>query len=177
MKIICISGTACAGKDFTANALNDLFEKDNHRVLITHYADLLKYICKTFFDWNGKKDVEGRSLLQFIGTDTIRNINPDYWIEFIVGILDMFPNEFDYVLIPDCRFPNEINIMKEKYDCIALRVNRPNFDNGLTDDQKNHISETALDDFKFDYVLNNSGDESYINEITKFIDFINEGVV
>ena len=175
MKVICISGKAQNGKDFTANALKEKIEEhDNCNVLITHYADLLKYICKTFFGWNGKKDAEGRSILQFVGSDVIRKNNPDYWVDFIVDILDMFPSEFDYVLIPDCRFPNEIEVMKEKFDCIAVRVNRPDYDNGLTDEQKNHISETALDDFKFDYELINTGDISYLEEIDKFINYINE---
>ena len=175
MKVICISGKAQNGKDFTANALKEKIEEhDNCNVLITHYADLLKYICKTFFGWNGKKDAEGRSILQFVGSDVIRKNNPDYWVDFIVDILDMFPSEFDYVLIPDCRFPNEIEVMKEKFDCIAVRVNRPDYDNGLTDEQKNHISETALDDFKFDYELIYTGDISYLEEIDKFINYINE---
>lgn len=175
MKVVCISGKAQNGKDFTANALKEkIVERENCNVLITHYADLLKYICKTFFGWNGKKDAEGRSILQFVGTDVIRKENPNYWVDFIVDILGMFPSEFDYVLIPDCRFPNEIEIMKEKFDCIAVRVNRPDYDNGLSDDQKNHISETALDSFKFDYELINTGDTSYFEEIDKFINYMNE---
>ena len=102
------------GKDFIAKEIKSQLEQNGNKVLITHFADLLKYICKSFFDWNGKKDDEGRTLLQYVGTDIIRENNPNYWVKFLVGILEMFYNEWDYVLIPDCRFPNEVDIFKEK---------------------------------------------------------------
>ena len=60
-KVVCISGHARSGKDTVAKILHDQLVKDNTEVLITHYADLLKYICKTFFNWNGKKDEQGRT--------------------------------------------------------------------------------------------------------------------
>lgn len=41
--------TGNCGKDYTANILKRLMEEDNKKVLICHYADLLKYICKTYF--------------------------------------------------------------------------------------------------------------------------------
>ena len=55
MKIICISGKAGHGKDYTANLLKEELEARGYSVLITHNADLLKYICKTFLGWNGEK--------------------------------------------------------------------------------------------------------------------------
>ena len=56
-----------------------------YSTLIVHYADLLKYMCKTFFGWNGEKDEFGRSLLQRVGTDCIRNVEPDYWVDFVIS--------------------------------------------------------------------------------------------
>ena len=106
MKIITISAKAKNGKDFCASLIKQKLESRGNKVLIAHYADLLKYICKTFFGWDGKKNQEGRTLLQYVGTDVIRQKNPDYWVNFIVSILNLFPNEWDYVLIPDTRFPN-----------------------------------------------------------------------
>lgn len=51
MKVITISGKAQNGKDTTAGLLKAALEADGYKVLITHYADLLKYICKQFFGW------------------------------------------------------------------------------------------------------------------------------
>ena len=140
MKIITISGHAQNGKDFCANLIKQKLESRGNKVLITHYADLLKYICKTFFNWDGRKNTEGRTLLQYVGTDVIRKKNPDYWVNFIIGIFNLFPDEWDYVLIPDTRFPNENNLMKEYFDVTTVRVTRPNYDNGLTEEQQNHES-------------------------------------
>lgn len=158
MKVITISGKAQNGKDTTAGLLKSTLEADGHRVLIAHYADLLKYICKQFFGWNGQKDEAGRHILQYVGTDIIRQKYPDFWVEFVTSMLELFPNEWDYVLIPDCRFPNEINYLKENgLDVVHLRVVRSNFKSPLTPEQQAHPSETALDNVKPDYYIANNG--------------------
>lgn len=173
MKIITISAKAQHGKDYTANLIKERLESNGSKVLIAHYGDLLKYICKTFFGWNGEKDDFGRTLLQHVGTDIIRKQNPDYWVEFIVSILKLFPNEWDYVIIPDTRFPNENNNLKEQgFEVTTVRVVRPNFDSGLTEEQKKHESEIALDNFHFDYLLVNNGDETICKEIDKFLEYL-----
>lgn len=166
MKIVCISGKAQHGKDTTAALMKEELEKTGARVLIAHYADLLKYICRQFFGWNGKKDEAGRQLLQYVGTDVVRKQAPNYWVDFLIGILKLFDGDWDYVLIPDCRFPNEIEAMRENgFDTTALRVVRDNFDNGLTNAQKNHPSETALDDYRFDVVVPNNGSVEHLREL------------
>jgi hypothetical protein len=157
MKVICISAKAQHGKDTSALILKDKYEAEGKRVLITHYADLLKYICKTFFNWNGEKDEEGRSLLQKVGTDIVGAKEPDFWVNFIISILKFFDNTWDIVIIPDCRYVNEIEGMKKHFDTVVLRVVRPNFDNGLSEAQKQHPSEVSLDDFTFDAVIQNTG--------------------
>ena len=68
MKIINISGKAMAGKDTCALILKEKLESKNKKVLITHFADLVKYVSKQFFNWNGIKDEQGRTILQRIGT-------------------------------------------------------------------------------------------------------------
>lgn len=160
MKVICISAKAQHGKDTTANLLKIFMEHDGYKVRIIHYADLLKFICKTYFDWNGEKDEEGRSLLQRVGTDTIRTKEPEYWVDFVAGMLKLFSDEWDFVIIPDCRFPNEVNVMKANFDTLHLRIFRKNFKSPLSIEQQNHISETALDNLEPDYSIHNHSDLS-----------------
>ena len=170
MQIITISGKAESGKDTTAAILKTELEALGYSVLIAHYADLLKYICKQFFGWNGEKDKEGRTLLQIVGTEGIRSKEPDYWVDFIKQILGFFPNEWDFVLIPDTRFPNEIDGMKATFQTVSVKIVRPNYENSLTEEQRNHKSETALDDYVFDYTITNPGDISGLNtQIKQFI--------
>lgn len=159
MKVIAVSGRARHGKDTVANILQKQLEEDGHRVFITHYADLLKYICTTFFKWNGEKDEAGRTLLQYVGTDVVRKNNPDYWVDFVADILNYFEDQWDYVVIPDTRFPNEFNRLKERgLDAVHLRVVRPDFISPLTKEQQAHPSETALDDVKPDFYIVNDSD-------------------
>ena len=159
IKVICISGKAQHGKDTTANFMKDYLEEHGKRVLIAHFGDLLKYICTYFFDWDGHKDERGRTLLQYVGTDVIRNEKPDYWVDFISSVISLFKSEWDYVLLPDCRFPNEYEKLKAAgLDTTLLRVERPNFQSPLSTEQQQHLSETALDCYKSDlYIVNYKG--------------------
>ena len=190
MKVITISGKAGHGKDFTANAIAGILREQNETVLILHYADLLKFICTNLFGWNGEKDESGRRLLQHVGTNIVREKKPDFWVNYILDILELFGDEWDFVIIPDARFPNEIddlinasrrgkrrkqsyesyydkeaNDVHPLYSVTSIRVIRPDFDNKLTDDAKQHISEHALDGYKFDYTLFNSGKGDYVDNI------------
>lgn len=110
MKVFAISGHAQNGKDTVAGMMANKLTENGNRVLVAHYADLLKYICRTYFGWNGEKDERGRHILQYVGTDVVRQKAPDFWVDFIVSILTLFDSTWDYVIIPDSRFPNEVNV-------------------------------------------------------------------
>jgi tagatose-1,6-bisphosphate aldolase len=157
LKVCCISAKARHGKDTAAEILKEHLEQLGKKVLITHYADLVKFVCTNYFDWDGEKNAEGRSLLQEVGTDRVGSVYPSFWVDFIVSILKVFKDKWDYVLIPDCRYPIEAARMKEHYNTKVLRVERPGFDNGLTSEQKQHPSETVMDDYQFDAIVYNDG--------------------
>lgn len=157
MKVVVISGKAQSGKDTTAEFMNAALNSKGYRVIITHYADLLKYICSSFLGWDGNKDEYGRSLLQRVGTE-MRNGDENYWVNFIIKILYAFENMWDYVIIPDTRYPNEIDSLIDfGFEVIHIRIERPGFDNGLSESQKLHISETALDGRSANITVVNDG--------------------
>lgn len=156
--VVVISGHARHGKDTVAAYMEEFFRESGKKVLVTHYADLLKYICRQIFGWNGEKDENGRQLLQFVGTDIVRRKQPDFWVSFLCEVLSLFGYMWDYVIIPDARFPNEIDVLKERgYEVTHIRIERPSFDSGLTEEQKNHPSETALDAYGADVTIRNDG--------------------
>jgi hypothetical protein len=171
MKVLCISAKAQHGKDTAASIIKDYLEAKDKKVLITHYADLVKFVCTNFFNWDGQKDEKGRTLLQYVGTDIISSQQPTYWVDFIISILKFFEKEWDYVLIPDCRYPVEAARMIETFDTKVLRVERPNFDNGLTLKQKWHPSEISMDDYNFDDIIYNDSDlENFKEQLIRFTD-------
>lgn len=171
MKVICISGKAQSGKDTAASLIRDILYGYGQRVLITHYADLLKFMCEKFFHWNGVKDEHGRQILQYVGTDVVRKQKPDFWVDFIASVLELFPDEWDYVLIPDTRFPNEItNLKNAGYSVCHLHITRPGMSDGLTAAQHNHVSEHALDGVEADYSVANTGNTAdFATELMKFL--------
>jgi molybdopterin-guanine dinucleotide biosynthesis protein len=158
LKIIPISGKSGSGKDTVAAIMANCLRADGQRVLVTHYADAVKFVCTQFFDWNGEKDEYGRRLLQTVGTDVVRAKDPDFWVRFLSEIFAMFQDRWDVILIPDCRFPNEIGYLRKRgYDVTHLHVVRPNNPNALTGNTAAHISEAALDAICPDAYLINNG--------------------
>ena len=170
--ILC-SGRARHGKDTSAEIIKDNLEARGYRVLITHYADLLKFICKNFFGWNGEKDEAGRTLLQQVGTNCIREQDPDYWVDFVANLIRMFPDRYDFVIIPDTRFPNEIDrIADAGFPVTHVRIIRTDFESQLTEEQKNHPSETALDNTAPDFVIKNTTMSALRDQLRQFCDTI-----
>lgn len=171
MKVLCISAKAQHGKDTAAGLIKEYLESKDKKVLITHYADLVKFVCTKFFDWDGQKDEKGRTLLQYVGTDVISSQQPSYWVDFVISILKFFENKWDYVLIPDCRYPIEASKMSDSFYTTLLRVERPNFESGLTPKQLQHPSEIAMDNYSYDAIIYNDADlESFKEKLIWFTD-------
>lgn len=170
MDVILISGKAQHGKDTLALAAKEYLEDKGKRVLILHYADYMKYIAKEYFGWNGKKDSVGRNLLQQLGTNLVRKVDENYWVDTVIRFITVFEDEWDCIIVPDTRFPNEIEQMKEAgFNVLSLRVKRPNFDSPLSEEQQKHPSETALDNYSFDCTIMN---DSTISNLSKKIQFL-----
>ena len=120
-EIICISGAA-AGKDTVAKMLKEELVKGKKRVLITYFAAPLRRICREWFGWDGLNDDAGRSMLQYVGTDIVRAQRPDFWVDFTMGLISMLGDEWDYVIIPDCRWPNELDMERYGFQARHVRV-------------------------------------------------------
>lgn len=149
-QVITISGRMGSGKDTLANYIKEELTKVGCRVLITHYADLLKYILKQYFDWDGKKNDLGRWLLQHVGTDIFRNqYDENFWCSFVGVIIYLFGEKWDYVIIPDARFENEVESMKAWFDATSINVIRENIPEELSIHTE-HESEHGLDEYEFD---------------------------
>lgn|SRR5574344_1203604 len=179
IKIILISGKAENGKTFSANYIKEKLENDGYKVVITRYAQYLKLIASQYCGWNGKKDEAGRSLLQNLGTDIIRikYHKPLFHVARVCEDIELTQDYYDYVIIDDVRYLNEItypiSIFGNKI--VTIRVNRfekdmkTPYNSSLTDDQKNHISETSLDDYCFNFVINSYSVEDKKRELDKII--------
>ena len=173
--IIPISGKAESGKDLTATLLKTELQKQGKRVLIINYADQLKFLCQKYFGWDGEKDIKGRELLQKIGTEKVRAKNNNYWVDNVIELVKVFEDDYDFVLIPDTRFPNEIERWDNDYYFISLRIERLGHENKLTPEQRLHPSEISLDNYPFDYgIVSENGIDKLQVEVNKFIKWVEE---
>lgn len=131
-------------------------------------SDIYSIGTKKFYDYllkKGETEIYNatlckhtpRTLLQTLGTQYSRQIvHPNIWVnatmsDYVVSqFVDGTIKEPNWI-ITDCRFPNEANAVKERGG-INIRVNRPS-----TVEVSTHESETALDSYDFDYVIENTG--------------------
>lgn len=169
--IITLSGKAQHGKTTSCDILEVMLQPA--RVMRISYGDYVKEIATKHFGWDGKKDEAGRDLLQWLGTDNVRAKNPTFWVNTVVRLVDVIGDEFDYVLIDDARFPDEIDSWKG-YAVYAIRVNRPGFENNLTTEQRAHISETALDNASFAYRIDANNIEELMLAMKEIAEGLNE---
>lgn len=166
--IVGLAGYATAGKDSAADVLVDKagfvktafadslracaaalnpivgFSTDeSNEVVVVRYTDAIDTLG--YIEAKARYP-ELRRTLQRLGTEVGRNIiGGDVWVDATFNLLD--PDRD--VAIADMRFPNEAAAIKARGG-ITVRVTRPGV--GPAND---HPSETALDDYDFDYVIGN----------------------
>lgn len=170
-KIILISGKAQNGKDSTADMLMELLPGKSIKISFAFY---LKLICSNLFGWNGEKDEKGRSILQFVGTDLIRDKLgwQNFHVDRVCQDIKIAENQFDYFIVPDTRRKNEVYITKGMFPDLVttIRTVRVDFESPLTIEQQNHISEIDLDNFEFDYYIKSeSGLDKLWVEVNKLV--------
>ena len=80
-------------------------------------------VATTYYGWSGEKDEKGRELLQKLGTDLGRTNNPNVWVNCVKEIVKALQTEYDFVLIPDVRFPNEMDWSDMNWNGVTWRLN------------------------------------------------------
>lgn len=120
------------------------------------------------------KHLSVRELLQKLGTNVCREIHPNFWVNALFndyvkptwdtiydGKVIISKDELPKWIITDLRFPNEYISVKERGG-ITIRIERLNTTSQnrhtyVNNQQRTHPSETALDNTKFDYTIDNNG--------------------
>ena len=136
-------------------------------VKLYHFADCLKHLSVSLFDLEPRQvygtdedknsmtkyGQTAREFLQYFGTDIMRKIKDTVWVDYTLKLIQ--EEQSSVALIPDVRFPNEIDAI-QKAGGIVLRLTRDVYSD-------NHRCESALDrdnfDWsKFDHVVDNNTD-------------------
>lgn len=192
-KVILIAGFKGAGKDYVARQIHDEVV-DDYNVSIRSFAEPLKKIASILLEtdletldeaknkhWDIALDgyvvSDARLFLQRLGNEAIKPIfGNNVWANIMLR--NIICAMSDFFIIPDFRFMIEYeelvkNLDKDLYDIITVRVidqNRVNTDL--------HASETELldHDFKFNYILDNTGKTVNIKkEVHALVKILKEG--
>jgi hypothetical protein len=125
-----------------------------------HFGSLANLVDT--FGWDHAKAIpDVRRFLQRLGTEGGRHcIGENVWVNatfdrYVWPHLRTEDPNYDEInfVFTDVRFPNEIDMVRNRDDGQIWRVDRPQIDDGDT-----HASERAWRDCSPDYVIDNSGD-------------------
>ena len=177
--VIGVSGKLGVGKDFISNIIEQHLSI-NHKVIRLAFADLLKILTMIEYDISFdrvyvKKDEESRQLLQNIGAE-YRKKSLDFWIKGIDSQINIFQHKgFDAFIITDVRYQNEADYIKSIGKLIRIVAPIRNQikleeESNNNPDIKNHLSETDLDNYEFDYIIKNDPDD--VIDIKKIVEKI-----
>lgn len=157
--LIALCGKQNTGKTTVANYLIS-----NHEFYPVSFADPLKSVVSILFDWDvnilkaestqtrllreqlpkriiGGKEYDARTALQFIGTDLCRNhIDQNVWVDIAKIKIQNLLKQGKNVVVTDCRFVNEIEMLKSFPLALLLCLVRNH--NDLMVKENEHISET-----------------------------------
>lgn len=184
-----ISGKAQHGKDTSADYLLSVLGGKK-----VHFADKLKEHAM-YLGWDGEKDEGGRKFIQEMSAPIKEYgnwlakkypekygyyANYNYYAASLYN--EILNSEENILYIADVRFLNEFELFKNSKDIIyiSIRVNRIDldtnllFDNKLTEAQKQHSSETELDNIKMDYTIINSTLDSLYKNLNNIIKNLKE---
>lgn len=160
MILIGVGSRARQGKDFVAKYMKEAIPE----IQLFSFANELKQYCKENHEelvpqWQLAKQTKQlpiakddpvygyTAILQWFGSEVMRKKSPDHWVHVIADKIEFDKPEI--AIITDVRFPNEAAWVKN-HDGYLIEVIRQNEDGTRYYDpnrDKNHISETALDEY------------------------------
>lgn len=176
MKIFVIGGKARQGKDTFCSMIRSYYKSKNIKSINLQFSSYIKEYAKKIANWDGDETDKPRYLLQEIGVKILREkIDPLFLVKRMVNDIKVYSNYFDVITISDARAIDEVETIKNSFDNVTtIRITRPNFDNGLSESEKNDFTETNLDNYhNFDYEIINDGTiddlKEKFNELMKVI--------
>lgn len=167
--IILIAGRAQSGKSTLAKNFQKEYKSKGKKVIISPYTKYLKKYIEEITNEEINEKNKPRDLLQQISSKIIKEDlkKQNFFIDRQVEDIEIYSYFADVILIPDVRFPNEIKIIKEKFNnVISIGILRPDHISTLTKKQLEDITENALNDYhEYDFLVENTK-KTNLQEIT-----------
>lgn len=168
--IIAFAGRKQSGKTSSCEFVQNIFSQIVYKnSCIYNFADPLKNMCQTILGltyeqcygtdeqknelvncyWDNKQ-LSAREVMQIVGTDMFRKMQHNVWADATIRKIQ--DEALPLALIADCRFPNEVDAIKNAGG-LVVKLNRNLYNS-------THASEEALDEkvydqSNFDLVIDN----------------------
>lgn len=173
--LIGVSGKLGSGKDYIVeNFIVPQLKSAGYNVAIVAFADHIKVNAAArnglpIEIMYGNKTPEIRKMLQIAGTEEGRDkYGPNIWVDTLdrwLKLRSMRDGTNAYV-VTDCRFTNEVEWIRDNGG-LVIRVHAPdrnltrliaesNGNQEILESIKTHRSETELDDYPFDHIIDNT---------------------
>ena len=174
MKIYLLAGKAGSGKDLLGNYMKTKYDFKGDSACILHITTPLYEYARNYFSWDGNMEEKPREFLQEMGIEVIKNtLHKDtFLVDRLCEDIDILKHYFDVFIITDGRLVSEFNLLRERFpDIKIIHIIRENYNNNLTEKEKNHITEKDMDNYDdYDYVIENTTKEHLYKEADKIID-------
>ena len=173
MKIYLLAGKAGSGKDLMGRYMKTQYDFAGHNACILHITTPLYEYAKNYFSWNGDMANKPREFLQEMGIEIIqKKLGKKYFLlDRLCEDIDILKKFFDVFIIADGRLLFEFEELKRRFpDIKIIHVIRENFDNKLSEEEKKHVTETEMEEYKdYDYIVRNTSKERLFSEADKIM--------
>ena len=189
-KLILVSGKKRSGKDYSTSLLAESLRSRGYSVEVKSFAEPMKHILSVIFGvsldtietaknephnfpvvmtQSNTKDnavrfsTDMRQILQRFGSDAMKPIfGDDVWVR----LMDQYvqSSSADFIIVPDFRF-----LIEHIPSATTIRIKC-----NLAESTDQHVSEIELDDFAFDYVLNNDNHQLTQQDLDNFVTMLLE---
>ena len=173
MQIILVSGKSNSGKGVVSRKIKELLDDQEKYTILCSLSTYIRDVAKEDYFWDGIDTLKSRKFMAEsyrVGTEFYpyhmarrvweRDILP-YSSTYKIAIVESFREKVNYdyfKILLDEGLINKIT---------TIRVERPDFNAIKNKEHEKHVSEVDLDDFKFDYVIENSGTVEELDEKLK----------
>lgn len=162
--IIGFAGKMGSGKTTASNLLHGYYKMNGTETRILSFANGVRDVVglitgipsselkKT--EIKNQKNKNGKTygqILQEVGTELRKIVGEDVWVDYLQNIMKKTSESI--VFIDDVRFPNEVEMIRKNEKGKVIKLIRA-VDNPNETRDPNHISETALDDYKIPILPN-----------------------
>lgn len=173
MKIYVIGGKAKSGKNTFGEYLREELKEYGYKPCVMHITEPLYGYARNYFEWNGNDRDKPREFLQKMGIEIIKEKmgKKDFLLNRLYEDIEILSNFFDIFIITDARLVHEFESIKEHFsDVVTIKLKRNNYNDYLTEEEKNHITEREISEYNnFDYIIENRGFQDLRNSAVEVV--------